>query len=80
MENLEKQRALAQKVRSLRPVFASKIRGNIKDRNRAVTLRRYLIDAQLDFDDLSKAYESGQKEAITEVISKTQAQKKEKVS
>jgi len=78
MENLEKQRALAQKVRSLRPVFANKIRSNMKDRNRAVTLRRYLIDAQLDFDDLSKAYESGQKDAVTEVISKTQAQKKEK--
>lgn len=79
MENLEKQRGLAQKVRSLRPVFASKIKAGIKDRNRAISLRRYLIDAQLAFEDLSKAYEDGQKDAVTEMISKTPAQKKEKV-
>lgn len=80
MENLAKQRELAKKVRSLRPVFASKIRANMKDRNRAVALRRYLIDAQIDFEDLNKAYESGQKDAVTEVVSKTTAQKKEKVN
>jgi len=79
MENLENQRRLAEKVRSLRPIFASKIRRGRKDRNRAVILRRYLIDAKLDYEDLKNAFESGQKDTVTEIVStKTQAKKKEK--
>jgi len=78
MENLENQRCLAAKVRSLRPIFASKIRRSRKDRNRAVTLRRYLIDAKVDYEELNNAFVSGQKDAVTEIVSTmTQAKKKE---
>ncbi|CAL8082442.1 unnamed protein product [Orchesella dallaii] len=79
MENLKNQRRLAEKIRSLRPIFTSQIRRGSKDRNRAVILRRYLIDAKLDYEDLSQAFESGQKDTVTEIVStKTQAKKKEK--
>ncbi|CAL8088490.1 unnamed protein product [Orchesella dallaii] len=79
MENLKNQRRLAEKVRSLRPIFASQIRRGRKDRNRAVILRRYLIDAKIDYEDLSQAFESGQKDTVKEIVStQTQAKKKEK--
>lgn len=57
------------------------MRKNAKDRSRAVELRRYLIDAEIDYTMLQNAYDekSGAKDAISIMISKTLAGKKEKV-
>lgn len=80
MKNVEKQRELAVKVKSLRPIFVSQIRKGPKERSRAVSLRRYLIEAAIDYEALQKAYDTGAKEAITEIVSQTPASKKEKVN
>jgi hypothetical protein len=75
-KNLTKQRELAQKVRSLRPIFVGHIRTSPKDRSRAVLLRRYLIEAEMDYETLKDAYESGSTDAIVTIVESTQAKKR----
>ncbi|CAG7716876.1 unnamed protein product [Allacma fusca] len=75
-KNLTKQRELAQKVRSLRPIFVGHIRTSPKDRSRAVLLRRYLIEAELDYETLKNAYETGSTDAIVTIVEKTSAKKR----
>ncbi len=62
-------------------MFGSSLRKNAKERSRAVQLRRYLIDQEIDYTILKTAYESesGSKDAIVNLISTTAAAKKEKV-
>jgi len=80
MENLEKQRILGEKVRSLRPIFLSNIRKGPKQRTKAVALRKYLINDGTDFATLKAAYDAGKKEMLTEIVSKTGANEKPKVN
>lgn len=76
MKILERQRVLAAKVRSLRPIFVGRIRTSPRERSRAVLLRRYLIESSLDYDTLKAAYETGSNEAITKIVEETAAKKK----
>jgi len=76
MSNLEKQRELAVKVKSLRPILVSNIRKNPKDRSRAVLLRRYLIEIELDYETLQKSYEAEGKEGIAHLVESTSAKRK----
>ena len=77
---MEKQRTLAKKVRSLRPIFVSKIRTSPKDRSKAVLLRRYLIEAELDYDALKSAFDAEGQDGILKIVEETAAKKKQQVN
>lgn len=72
----------SEKILTLKPLFAGLMRKSTKDRSRAVILRRYLINAEIDYAMLLQAYEngSGSEESVSAVISKTTAVNREKVS
>jgi len=79
MCHLEKLQAASAKISSLRPIFVERMRKGIKERSRAVALRKYLIDGVVDYEMLKCAFEKvdGSKDAIVEILSKTSAAKKE---
>jgi len=78
MHNLLKQSELAEKVRTLRPIFVSHIRKGPRDRQRAVALRRYLIEIHTDYAALESAYKSGGSEEIVKIVEKTTAHRRKK--
>jgi len=79
MCHLEKLQAASAKISSLRPIFVERMRKGIKERSRAVALRKYLIEGVVDYEMLKCAFEKvdGSKDAIVEILSKTPAAKKE---
>jgi len=76
IELMHQQRELAVKVRSLRPIFAPHIRQGFKERSRAVLLRRYLIDAAVDYNTLKQAYEENGRDGVVRIVEETSAKKK----
>jgi len=76
--NLEKQIALAHKVKSLRPIFVAQIRKGPKERSRAVLLRRYLIDIETDYESVRSAFETGSRDGLLTMIGSSGGGKKKK--
>jgi hypothetical protein len=66
--------------RKLKRIFSAQMSKGSKERTRAVVLRRYLIEGAIDYECLKKAYEVEDKAGLQNVVSKTPAKKKEKVT
>ena len=67
-ELLVEQQEMIKRQDALRPVFIHLMRGNRKDRLRAFSLRRHLVDANVDMASISGAWEAGQKDAVGKLL------------
>jgi len=73
---LEDARVLTQKIKSLRPIFAKRLREGIKQRTQAVNLRQYLVELEVDYETVKDEFNKGSKDAIVKMLEKTSAEKK----
>lgn len=67
-ELLIQQQEMVKRQDALRPVFFQLMRGSRKDRERAYLLRRTLVDAEVDMDIITQAWNSGQKAAVSKLL------------
>lgn len=67
-ELLVEQQEMIKRQDALRPVFLQLMRGNRKDKLRALLLRKQLLDANIDMPIITEAWSSGQKEAVETLL------------
>jgi len=63
-------------IRTLRPIFTSGLRAGLRERSRALALRKYLIDICCEYEVLKKAYDAGGEKEIAKIVGTTNASKK----
>ncbi|XP_034246976.1 maternal protein exuperantia isoform X2 [Thrips palmi] len=67
-ELLIEQQEMIKRQDALRPVFLQLIRGNRKDKLRAYSLRKQLLDANIDMALITEAWNSGQRDAVATLL------------
>jgi len=67
-ELLIQQQEMIKRQDALRPVFLNLMRGPRKERERAYSLRRHLVDANIDMASITEAWNAGQKEAVGKML------------
>lgn len=67
-ELLIQQQEMIKRQDALRPVFLNLMRGPRKERERAYSLRRHLVDANIDMASITEAWNAGQKDAVGKLL------------